>query len=76
MTNETYGDQIRRVFAKAKRDKNVEAMAYYEQAFSYCAVVAFESFKGSWAYGEWIKRSDTIARINLIKADMKRFNYL
>jgi hypothetical protein len=73
-----YGDQLRMAYNKARKEKNVEAIVYYKKlmASDSVASVPFEKFKGSWAYGEWIKKPSTKKDIEDVKADIKRFSYM
>ena len=73
-----YYDQLKIAYNKARKEKNVEAMAYYEQLLKggTAASVPFERFKGSWAYEEWLKKPETIELIQAIKDEFKRFSYL
>jgi hypothetical protein len=74
-----YRTQLRMAWQKAKREKNAEAMVYYSNILSsdhIRANVPFENFKGSWAYGEWLKKPETQEAINDIQRDLKRFSYL
>lgn len=71
-----YGDQLRAAFKKASKEGNVEAMAYYATMGPTSASVSFERFKGSWAYGEWLKKPETQKVIQKIQDEMKRFSYM
>ncbi len=58
-SGKTFGEQIQDAFFKAQKAKNYEAMAYYHLLpASSPACVSFETFKGSWAYDEWLNRPD------------------
>lgn len=70
-----YADQLRMAYDKAKKEKNVEAMVYYQFLGPTAASVPFEKFKGSWAYGEWLKKPDVITRIKEIQDEMKRYSW-
>jgi hypothetical protein len=72
----SYGTQLDMAHRKAKKEKNVEAIAYYELLGDTSASVPFESFKGSWAYGEWLKKPTTIEKIKKIQADIKRWSWM
>jgi hypothetical protein len=72
----TYSDQISSAYKKAKREKNVEAMAYYSEMEDSSASVSFETFKNSWAYEMWKKKPETIRKIKEIQDDMKKWNWL
>lgn len=72
----SYGDQISLAWKKAAKEKNIEAMAYYELLGDTSASVSFETFKGSWAYEKWIKHPKVIAKMKDIAAEHKRFSYL
>jgi len=71
-----YSDQLKRAYNKAKKEKNVEAIAYYELLGSTVASVPFERFKGSWAYEEWLKKPKVIAKIKEIQDRMKSYSWM
>ena len=52
-----YQDQIQRQLNKAKKARIAEAVVYYWQAFRLSACASFETFKGSWAYEQWVKKN-------------------
>ena len=70
-----YGDQINTAYKKATKEKNAEAMVYYTTLGNTSASVPFEQFKGSWAYGEWIKNPKVISAIQRVEAELKRFSW-
>lgn len=72
----SYYDQRRMAFQKAKREKNVEALAYYATLGDTSANVPFEQFKGSWAYEEWLKKPETQQAIKREQDELKRFSYM
>ena len=71
-----YADQLRMAYNKAKKEKNVEAIAYYRLLGPKVANVPFEKFKGSWAYGEWLKKPEVVDEIKKIQDEMKRFSWM
>ena len=76
-TKPEYGDQLRLAYKSAQNAKNAEAMAYYQllMARPTSANVPFETFKGSWAYDQWIKRPAIQDKIKEIEAELKRFSW-
>lgn len=72
-TKPDYGTQLRLAWQKAKREKNAEAMTYYETLGDTSASVPFEKFKGSWAYEQWKKKPEIQAHIAKIQSEMKKW---
>lgn len=54
---ESYYDGISRMIRQAKKEKNPEKILYYQQAYDKTAVAGWDQFKGSWAYGQWVKQN-------------------
>lgn len=73
-----YETQLKKAYTKARREKNVEAMAYYYEIINSntSANVSFERFKGSWAYDQWLKKPKTQEIISKIQEEFKRFSYM
>jgi hypothetical protein len=68
-------DQLRLKYKQAKKEQNPEKMVYYSQSFGKSAVGDFDTqFKGSWAYGEWLKKNQ--AEIENAKKELKRFSWM
>lgn len=72
VTKPDYGTQLRMAHQTARREKNAEAMAYYETLGDTSASVPFEKFKGSWAYEQWKKRPEVQAHITKIQQEFNR----
>jgi hypothetical protein len=73
-----YGAQLHNALRKADKDGNVEAVVYYKQILqnpNIAASVSFEKFKDSWAYEQWLKKSETQHEIEKANDDRKRFSW-
>jgi len=71
-----YGTQLKMAADKAKREKNVEAMVYYQLLQNTSASVPFEKFKGSWAYDQWKDKPEVQKAIADIRAHFKSHPWL
>ncbi len=74
---EDFGDGLNREYKAALKAKNPEKAVYYRLALTQptVAVASFDKqFKGSWAYGEWVKKH--AKEIEAQQAEFKRFAYL
>ena len=71
----SYGEQIQREIAKSQTQRNAARLFYYKEALKMSAVVGWETFKGSWAYRQWIQKND--AAIQAFVAEQnRRFGYM
>ena len=66
-------------YRKAVKAGDVEGIAYYrmnmQKDYTGGAWASWEQYRGSAAYDRWIKNPETIAMINQIKDEMKRWNW-
>lgn len=62
----SYEDQLKQQIRVAKKKKDAERLAYYQEILddgNTCACADFDYYKGSWAYDQWIKKESTKAQI-------------
>jgi hypothetical protein len=76
-------DQYKREWKSAFKEKNVEKAVYYSELLNktnrglvVSAVASWDKFKGSWAYGEWLKKSEVVKAIKDTREEWKRFSYM
>lgn len=70
-----FHDQLLIKYKQARKEKNPEKMVYYSQTDGKSAIADFDTqFKGSWAYGEWLKKNQQ--QIDQAKQELKRFSYM
>ena len=62
----TYDEQLKAAEKAALKARNAEAVIYYRTRGG-LASASFETFKGSWAYQQWIARADVVAAIILLE---------
>ena len=69
-----YFDSIRAMIRQAHKEKNAAKAVYYSSALALSACVAWEVFRGAWAFDSWVKQN--AEAIALQEAEYKRFAYL
>ena len=72
----SFQEQIAQKISKSKRSGDAEGLAYYREILdnNYCACASYESYKGSWAYTEWIEKPGTQDRILKAKREIESFS--
>lgn len=71
----SYGEQIYAEIQKSRKQKDASRLFYYQQAVNHIACASWETFKGSWAYDQWMLRNkDAIQKF--VDEQNQRFGYL
>ena len=78
----TIGEQLALAFKQANQCPNCpekyERMAYYYQlmkAENISAAKGFDKYKGTWAYSQWIKETETVKLINYFQIQSARMGW-